>query len=165
MIEQQGTVVGLDEQTVSVRIGASAGCPTCEAGKGCGAGIFGRLLRRSPVQVELPNTLGVSQGQMVTVGIPEQEFLRLLFKFYFLPLVSGLAGAVVGHRLAGSLEAGAAMTDAITFIAGACGGGMALWLTRRSRPDLRGRMNLRLVRTVSVLPVGLHCPAGSDRAE
>jgi sigma-E factor negative regulatory protein RseC len=165
MIEQQGTVVGLDEQTVSVRIGASAGCPTCDAGRGCGAGIFGRLLRRSPVEVEIPNTLGARQGEMVTVGIPEQEFLRLLFQLYFLPLVSGLAGAVVGHYLAGLLGAGETMTDAITFIAGACCGGLALWLTRRSPPELRGRMNLRLVRTVSDLPAGLHCTAGSDRAE
>jgi len=119
MIEQQGQVVSVDRGRVAVRLGGSSGCTTCDAGKGCGAGVFGRLLRRRPVVLDFNDELHSRVGQPVIVGLPETLLLRLVFRFYLLPLVAGLAGAAFGHYLAvmngavGALVDGAALTGAI----------------------------------------------------
>ena len=42
---------------VQVRVGGQSGCAACDAGKGCGAGLFGKLLRRNPVELELVNEI------------------------------------------------------------------------------------------------------------
>ena len=96
MIEQQGLIVAVSGGTASVRLGGKSACTACNAGKGCGAGIFGRLLKRKPVVLELKNGPGARVGQSVMVGLPETLFLRLVFKFYLFPLLAGLAGAASG---------------------------------------------------------------------
>ncbi len=103
MIEQQGRILSLQGSQATVLLGASSGCPACDAGKGCGAGIFGRLVVRKPVSLELDNPLHLQPGLAVRVGISESFFLRLLLNLYLLPLLAGLAGAALGHFLAGVL--------------------------------------------------------------
>jgi sigma-E factor negative regulatory protein RseC len=100
MIEQQGRVVAAAGARVRVRLGGTSGCTACDAGRGCGAGVFGRLLRRRPVELEFDNPVGAKPGQAVMVGLPESLFLALTLRLYLLPLLAGLAGAVVGHALA-----------------------------------------------------------------
>lgn len=111
MIEQQGKVVAATDGVIRVRIGASSGCSACDAGKGCGAGVFGRLLRRKPVVVEFENSLGANEGQAVMVGLPESLFLALVTRLYLFPLLAGLAGAVGGHWIAGQFSFGPGPTD------------------------------------------------------
>ncbi|MEJ2385650.1 MAG: hypothetical protein P8Y54_14930 [Xanthomonadales bacterium] len=75
MIEQQGRVTGAAGSQVRVRLGGTSGCTTCDAGRGCGAGVFGRLLQRRPVELELlthPAVLEcVAQAgiELVTFGV------------------------------------------------------------------------------------------------
>ena len=99
MIEQQGRVTQQHGEWVGVRIGAASGCPACDLGKGCGAGVFGRLLRRRPVQLQLHNVIGAQPGQAVTVGIPERLFVQLVCVLYLFPLLAALAGMAIGHYL------------------------------------------------------------------
>jgi sigma-E factor negative regulatory protein RseC len=99
MIEQQGSVVDLDGGQALIRVGPESGCPACAAGKGCGAGIFGRLLKRRPVVLRLENAIGARRGDIVRVGIPERLFLGLVTRLYLLPLLAALAGAAIGHHL------------------------------------------------------------------
>ena len=104
MIEQQGVVVTSDERRVSVRLGGRSGCSACDAGRGCGAGVFGRLLQKRPVTLSFDNHLRARPGQAVLVGVPEKLFLALVLRFYLYPLLGGLAGATVGFLAASSLE-------------------------------------------------------------
>lgn len=99
MIEQQGRVTAVSGTRVRVRMGGTSGCTACDAGRGCGAGIFGRLLQRRPVELDFENHVGAGIGQAVMVGLPEALFLRLVLRLYLLPLLAGLAGAVAGHYL------------------------------------------------------------------
>lgn len=101
MIEQQGRVLRHEAGRASITFAAVSGCPACDAGQGCGAGVFGKLLRRKPAILELESPAGLEPGQAVIVGIPEAFFLRLLFRLYLVPLLAGLAGAGLGHYLAG----------------------------------------------------------------
>jgi positive regulator of sigma E activity len=102
MIEQQGRVVEVHAQHAKVAFGAATGCSACDAGQGCGAGIFGKLVRRKDLTLVVDRNLPdehrhLVPGQAVVVGIPETLFLGLLARLYLLPLLAGLCGAALGH--------------------------------------------------------------------
>ena len=128
MIEQQGLVVSLKPGRVWVRLGGTTGCTACDAGTGCGAGVFGKLLKRRPVNLEFEDLLDCRVGQSVIVGLPESLFLRLLSRLYLLPLLAGLAGAVLGHYISVNQGMGDLARDALTlFIAAMAGTGVIFW--------------------------------------
>ena len=131
MIEQQGQVIAVSGDVASVRLGGSAGCSACDAGRGCGAGIFGRLLRRKPAVLELDNLIDVRVGQAVVVGLPESTFLQLVFRVYLLPLIAGLAGAVFGHYLSVLNQAGPVLTDGSALLGGLMAAAIAMTWNRK----------------------------------
>lgn len=111
MIEQQGQVSSVDEGQVRVRLGPGSGCQACDAGEGCGAGLFGRLLKRRPIELEFEHAGGLSAGQAVSVAIDEAVYLRLVCRLYLWPLLGGLAAAWLSHQIAISVDASMAMAD------------------------------------------------------
>ena len=115
-----------------MRLGGMSGCPACDAGRGCGAGIFGKLLKRRPVVLELENRAGAGAGQAVMVGIPESLFLRLIARLYLWPLLAGLAGMALGHAISANWFPGQALTDLTALAAGIACGGLALLASRRN---------------------------------
>ncbi len=132
MIEQQGLIVAVSGEIASVRLGGKSACAACNAGKGCGAGIFGRLLKRKPVVLELQNGPGARVGQSVMVGLPETLFLRLVFNFYLFPLLAGLAGAAIGHYVSVKLQVDSAASDGLALLGAVLAGFLALmWKKRR----------------------------------
>ena len=137
MIEQQARVLRVAGSKVLLRIGGQSGCSACDAGKGCGAGLFGKLLRRNPVNLELANDIGASAGQSVQLGLSETVFMKLVFRVYGWPLIVGLAGAVSGHQLAVANGAGAGLLDLATLM-GACAGFalVLIFWNRTSKPDI-----------------------------
>jgi sigma-E factor negative regulatory protein RseC len=116
MIEQQGRIVRAENGRAWVAIGPQGGCSACDAGQGCGAGLFGRLLRRGPATLGVINTQGFSVGQAVVLGIPELFFLRLVLRLYALPLLAGLAGAVICHQVSVASGWNRGITDLLTLI-------------------------------------------------
>jgi len=131
MIEQQGQVVSASREIVAVRLGGTSGCPACNAGRGCGAGIFGRLLNRKPVILNLSNGLDSPVGQAVVVGLPESLLLRLVLRLYLFPLLAGLAGAVLGHYIAGSNGASDVLVDVAALFGAVLAGAVVLAWNRR----------------------------------
>lgn len=147
MIEQQGSVVGLDGPRALVRIGPVSGCPACEKGQGCGAGVFGRLLQRRPIVLSLANGLGARPGNTVRVAIPEGVFLRLAARFYLVPVLAALAGAAAGHHL--GIESGA--SNGIVDMAAAAGAlaGLLAALPRRSASRGHAHATVRLTDVIT----------------
>lgn len=152
MIEQQGLVVEASGEMVSVRLGGSSGCAACDAGKGCGAGVFGRLLQRKPVVLELHNAPGARVGQAVMVGLPEKLFLRLVLGFYLYPLLAGLAGAVIGHYVSVKFRAGPATADGLALLGAMLAGTTVLMWKRqghgKAAVDFPGKTAVYLLRIV-----------------
>jgi len=114
--------VAVKDGLADVRLGGTTGCASCDAGKGCGAGVFGRLLKRKPVTVSLENTVDARQGQQVMVGIPETLFLRLVARLYLYPLLAGIGGAVGGYYFSATVNVGSVSTDLITLMSGLASG-------------------------------------------
>ena len=146
MIEQQGKIVWAEGEHAAIRLGASTGCSACDAGKGCGAGVFGRLLQRKPVTLELKNTVDARAGQAVVVGLPESLFLSLVIRLYLAPLVGGIGGAVVGHLVAGRYGASPAIADLAALVGVFAGGGCLLWWNRRRQIEFPRDIDVHLVR-------------------
>lgn len=136
MIEQQGRIIQLHGNEAEVQIGMSAGCSLCDQGKGCGAGIFGRLTRRKPAIVRVRNVIGARPGQWVTLGIPEKTFLTFVMRLYLLPLASALAGAAIGHHLAGKMFLGSVLVDVTGTITAAVFFCIALYMCRSGEANL-----------------------------
>jgi sigma-E factor negative regulatory protein RseC len=150
MIEQQGLVVAVSCETASVRLGGSSACPACDAGEGCGAGIFGRLLQRKPIVIELYNQPAARLGDAVMVGLPEAIFLRLVFSFYLFPLMAGLAGAAFGYYISVRLQLDSAASDGLTLLGAVLAGVFALMRKRqwhgKSTGEFPRKMKVHLLR-------------------
>lgn len=125
MIEQAGVLTRTVGDRAWVRLGGQSGCPACDAGQGCGAGIFARLLRRQAQDVELHNALGARPGETVLVGIAESVYLALVLHAYGLPLLLGLAGAWISHQIGGAGQLQAAWLDAVTLAGGLAAASLA----------------------------------------
>ncbi len=150
MIEQQGRVITVRNGLAEVRLGGTTGCASCDAGRGCGAGVFGRLLKRKPVVLSLENTLDARQDQPVMVGIPESVFLRLVTRLYLYPLLAGIAGAAAGYYFAvlGNFSSGSA--DMVTLLGGLVSGITVLIWSGRSAREFPGRIIVHLLRVVEI---------------
>jgi sigma-E factor negative regulatory protein RseC len=137
LIEQQARAVKTENGFVLVQIGGQTGCTACDEGRGCGAGLFGRLLNRKPVELLLPNQGNVQAGQAVQLGLAESLFMKLLFRLYAWPLIAGLTGAVGGFALASYLGVSAGAQDLAT-LSGAilCGLLVLNYWKRTTKPDI-----------------------------
>lgn len=148
MIEQQGRVIECVNKTVRVRIGGTSGCSACDAGKGCGAGVFGRLLRRKPAVLELKNTVNARRGQAVMVGIPETAFLALVARGYLYPLLAGLAGAMVAWSAFSRISPGPLALDLLTLAGGLAAAAWFILRNRRRAGEFPGTVIVHLLRVI-----------------
>lgn len=148
MIEQQGRIVAAADGRARVRLGGMSGCPSCDQGKGCGAGIFGRMLRRHPVELELENGIGASDGQGVMVGISERIYLRLVARFYLLPLLAGLTGAAVAYYLSRFLTVSQGGSDVVSLVGGIACAAAAVIRNRKVSAEFPERIIVHLLRVI-----------------
>jgi sigma-E factor negative regulatory protein RseC len=149
MIEQQGQVLTIDGSRARVRIGGTSGCPRCDAGKGCGAGVFGKLLQRKPAIIELSNDIDARIGQGVIVGMSETVFLQMVTRLYAIPLIAGLAGAGLGHYLSVRMAVDGAAADGIALLVGLMSGGAAIRSNRTLDREFPRKKAVHLLRAVS----------------
>lgn len=148
MIEQQGKVVSISEGFARIRLGGMTGCPSCDEGKGCGAGLFGRMLRRKPVELDLENHIGARVGQGVMVGVSEPIYLALVARFYLLPLSAGLLGAGAAFFLSGMAALGPAAADILSLAAGIGCAAITVARNRKIAMEFPQKITVHLLRTV-----------------
>jgi len=98
MIEQNVRVLRCQGERMWIRMGSQSGCTACDNGKGCGAGLFAKLLQRKPVEIELARSdLSIEAGQMLTLAFPEQVYIKLVLASYGWPLLAALLPHMAGH--------------------------------------------------------------------
>lgn len=134
MIEQNVQVVRCDSERLWVRLGSQSGCSACDDGKGCGAGVFARLLQRKPEIIELARgDIEVKPGQMVTLAFPEQVYLKMVLAYYGWPLLAALIGAFAGYGIGAWFQFEGALLDAATLIGGILAGVGAMRVLKRQK--------------------------------
>ena len=145
MIEQNVQVLRCSDEKLWVRMGSQSGCTACDNGKGCGAGLFAKLMQRKPVVLELARKdLEVEAGQMLTLAFPEQLYLKLVFFSYGWPLLAALAGAFAGYALGTRLQVTPVLVDLLTLSAGILAGWIIVRLirTRRSMETILNSLDI-----------------------
>jgi len=134
MIEQNVQVVRCSDNRMWVRMGSQSGCTACDNGNGCGAGVFAKLLQNKPVIMELERSdTQIQTGQMVTLGFPEQVYLKLIFAYYGWPLLAALTGAYVAWQLGTWAELATGLLDLATFGGGLLSGGVLLRILKKQQ--------------------------------
>lgn len=99
MVETQGVVVHADERIAQIRTSRRSACGVCGSNDGCGVSSVVKAFDKAMV-FRVANTLGVSAGEQVIVGVGEQVLLRSSLVAYVLPLVFLIVGAIIGSAFA-----------------------------------------------------------------
>lgn len=105
-----------------------SGCARCEAGEGCGGGVFGKLIKVQLRGLSLRDPgLDLRPGDTVVLGLPEIALLRATSLAYLLPLLTLFAAA--------SAAAATGLSDPAVAMLGLLGLGLGMvavpWLRRR----------------------------------
>lgn len=117
MIYERARVLELDGGFAWVQAASQVDCARCAAGRGCGGGVFARLLGRRLQRVRAIHAGDVQAGDTVLIGLAESAVLVSSFMAYSVPLLGLLLGAVLGTGLAEG-DAGALLGGAAGFGAG-----------------------------------------------
>lgn len=98
MIENIAEVVRQEHDHIWLQGTTISGCARCDAGRGCGGGIFGKLVRRRMAGFAVPaDDWHLQAGDVVVVGLTEGVLLRATLLTYLLPLTLLFAGGVIGQ--------------------------------------------------------------------
>jgi sigma-E factor negative regulatory protein RseC len=103
MLEESGTVVAVDEQTVWVQTQIKTTCGQCQAKDNCGTGAVAKAF--SPKTNVIAATIPAEQdwqievGDSVTIGIEENFVLLSAFYVYILPIAGFMVFAGLGEVL------------------------------------------------------------------
>ena len=95
MATEEGIVIKTDSQTAWVKTMRTAACEGCAAKEGChplGGG--------KEMEIEAINMVGAKVGDMVLIGFETSSLVIVSFLVYVFPILSMIAGAVMGQKIA-----------------------------------------------------------------
>jgi sigma-E factor negative regulatory protein RseC len=115
-------------QMISLRILPLAACQACAEGRGCGAGLFSRLLSQQQQVFRLPSALRVAVGEQVMLQADERAINHMATYWYGLPLLLLLLSA----GLAQYWFADQAWVDGAVLLALLAGRASGWWLARHT---------------------------------
>ena len=150
MIEEQGTVLSIEDGIAEVETIRTSTCSTCRARHGCGHHAIAKVSNsnRMLMKVIAPESLLV--GQDVTVGIPEDTLLQASAWMYAVPLISLVVGASLP-----SLFTEQSIVSVVGALSGFAGG---LWAAKRKasreadNPDFYPRV-LKINTQAQAIPI------------
>ncbi len=106
------------------------------------------MLRRKPVELELENRIGARRGQGVMVGVSERVYLKLVARFYLLPLLAGLLGAAAAYAVSGLMAFGQGAADAFSLAGGIGCAAVAVARNRNVSMEFPGTFIVHLLRII-----------------
>lgn len=101
MIEEQATVVSVNENDVLVAASRSSACGQCAAKEDCGQSAIAQWAAAKMVDVTVNNPLQLPLvvGDVVLVGINERSFIKASLLLYFIPLLVMFVFGVIATNL------------------------------------------------------------------
>ena len=97
MIEEEATVVAVEGEYALLQTQRQSACQSCSVKKGCGTSVLSKVVGQRSSQIKVSNTLNVSVGDHVVLGIKENALVQGSLLVYALPLVFMLVFAVVAE--------------------------------------------------------------------
>jgi len=74
-------------------------CSRCSRGTGCGAALFSRLFARPDTRLRMPGDCEIPADRVVRVGLDPRWLVLAAAATYLVPVLSFVAGAVLGDML------------------------------------------------------------------
>ncbi len=99
MIEQTVKIIRISAGKATGESLSKSGCARCEAGEGCGGGIFSKLFGNKTFHIELQNQLNANIGEHIVIGLSERALTLGSLLLYLIPLIGLVFGAVIGDQL------------------------------------------------------------------
>ena len=100
MLEEQATVVAIENQTVWVEVQRQSVCGQCAANKGCGTGVLQKVLGNKRNIFRVIGELPVKVGDNVVVGINENALVKGSLILYAVPIMFMIVCALLGETIA-----------------------------------------------------------------
>ena len=100
MLEEQATVVAVENETVWVEVQRQSVCGQCAANKGCGAGVLQKVLGNKRNIFRVIGELPVKVGDNVIIGVNENAIVKGSLIIYAVPIVSMILFALLGETIA-----------------------------------------------------------------
>ncbi|MCI0399932.1 MAG: SoxR reducing system RseC family protein [Gammaproteobacteria bacterium] len=119
-------------------------CLVCGRGRVCQMATFSALLFGGKPRIKAYNGPGAEVGEQVLIGVDEGPVLSASFAVYLVPILSMLAGAMLGHFLIGLFDLDG--LEAVPVLFSGCGlvGGY-LWLRRFAMRRIKNQSSEVLV--------------------
>lgn len=102
MIEERAEVTAVNSPYATVVTQRRSSCSGCST-KGCGTGALSQVFAARSQEMRVLNPIEARVGEQVVLGLEEGALLRGSLAVYIVPLLTMLAGGVLGEVLAPSL--------------------------------------------------------------
>lgn len=99
MIEERAEVTASHPPYALVVTQRSSSCSGCST-KGCGTGVLSELFAARSQEMKVLNPIDARAGEQVVLGLEEGALLRGSLAVYMVPLLTMIAGGVLGEVLA-----------------------------------------------------------------
>ena len=99
MIEAAATVIATEAGYVWLETRRESACGHCASAQGCGVSTLGKALGSRTSRLRVADTLALSAGEHVVIGIPEERLLAAAFSAYMTPLLCMVGAALAGAQL------------------------------------------------------------------
>lgn len=103
MIEERGEVTAVNPPYALVVTQRHSSCGSCSA-KGCGTGALSQVFAARSQALRVLNPIDARAGEQVVLGLEEGALVRGSLAVYIVPLLTMIAGGVLGETLAPSLS-------------------------------------------------------------
>ncbi len=113
MMEQQVTVIAVEDGVATVRGRRASACGDCAGKASCST--MGSWVERV-IDLRLPNTLHADVGDEVVIYVPDHALLQVAFRLYGIPMLLFIAVGLLARTIA--TAAGWPSVDAIAAVAG-----------------------------------------------
>jgi sigma-E factor negative regulatory protein RseC len=108
MATEEGIVIKIDSETAWVKTTKTSACKACAARSSCHS-----LGGAKEMEVEAINRAGAKVGQKVVLSFDTSPLLKATFLLYVFPIIAMLVGALIGQKMAISLNFDTSMLSAI----------------------------------------------------
>ena len=126
-----GVVIAVDKDEVVIRAQRESSCGSCAGKSACGTLGSWDISKKdkNDYDIRLPNILNASEGDVVTVEVPDQLILTASMTFYGYPVLAFLIVGGLAFSLAESVGLSGDLFSAMGGLVGA--GATWIWLMKR----------------------------------
>jgi sigma-E factor negative regulatory protein RseC len=99
MIEEQATVVGIDDDNITVTSTIKSACGSCQQLDNCGSGQVAKAFPQKKLSLTVKTSMALELGDNVILGLNENALLQSAWQVYLWPLLGLLLASWFGQWL------------------------------------------------------------------